>query len=195
MRRPTLCALVIGFAAVLAAKTSFAGDTFYGLAVFGGTQYHADEIWHTESHRDWWEVQARPFVGVHKTDRWDLWIEADFGYIEWEDAPEAVRAGELPYSIQAGVTGATSYDVLKMGRWSLYGELGVGVGWMSETPDENLVDDGILGFLDYGFGLKFRTEGGLIVKLGPNFHHRSCLTTVDAGVNSYGLLLSVANEI
>jgi hypothetical protein len=196
MRQSTWIALAVGLAALLAARTCPAGDTFYGLNVFGGTQYHSDPVWHTSENLDWREIQARPFFGMHKTDRWDLWLEARLGYIEWEAKPSFDGYEELhPYSIQAGLTGMTSYDVLKIGRWRLYGELGVGVGWMSDTPDPNLVDNGILGFLDYGFGLKFRTEGGFIFKLGPNFHHRSCLTTVDAGVNSYGVLLGVAKEL
>jgi len=194
MRWPTLSALILGIGTILTAKVCPAGDLFYGMSVFGGAQYDSDEIWHTEKHRDWREIQVRPLVGIHKTDRWDLWVEGSLGYIEWEDEPEAVNAGEVPYSIEAGVIGMTSYDVLKKGPWSLYGELGVGVGWMSETPDTNLVDTGILGFLDYGLGVKARTESGYIFKLGPRFHHRSCLTSVDAGLNSYGVMLGVAKE-
>jgi hypothetical protein len=194
MRWPKLGAVTLGFAVILAAGTCHGGDTFYGLALFGGTQYHADEIWHTSENLDWQEIQVRPFLGIHRSDRWDVWAEANLGYIEWEHDRDSAAAGEgCPYSIEAGVMGMTSYDVLRVGRWSLYGELGVGVGWMSETPDTNLVDTGILGFLDYGLGVKFRTERGFIFKLGPNFHHRSSLTAVDAGVNSYGVMLSIAN--
>jgi hypothetical protein len=191
MRRAGAIALLAGLAALLAAGPVLAADQFFGLGVFGGTQYHDDPVWHTESHRDWREISVRPVLGIHRTDRWDLWLEGNLGYIEWDDAPEAVNAGELDYSIEAGLMGMTSYDVLRYGRGSLYGELGAGVGWMSETPDTNLVDSGVLGFLDYGLGMKWRTEGGLGFKLGARFHHRSCLTTVDAGVNSYGVMLSV----
>jgi hypothetical protein len=195
MRWPTMSALILGVGAILAATTCPAADAFYGLAVFGGTQYDSDEIWHTSENLDWREIGVRPFLGTHKTDRWDLWVEANLEYIEWEDEPGYAAAGEeIPFSIEAGLIGMTSYDVLKQGPWSLYGELGVGVGWLSETPDKNLVDTGILGFLDYGLGVKARTESGYIFKLGAKFHHRSCLTSVDAGVNSYGVTLSLAKE-
>lgn len=195
MRWPKLSAIVLGLAAILAARTGYAGDPFYGLAMFGGTQYHSDEIWHTSENLDWREIQVRPLLGTHMTDRWDVWAEAKLGYIEWEYDQDSAEAGEgSPHSIEAGIMGKTSYDVLRAGRWSLYGDLGVGVGWMSDTPDTNLVDTGILGFLDYGLGVKFRTERGFIFKLGPNFHHRSSLTAVDAGVNSYGVMLSIAYQ-
>jgi hypothetical protein len=121
-------------------------------------------------------------------------VAASLGYIDWEDDPDGVQPAKADHSIEAGVFGMTSYDLLKQGPWSLFGELGVGVGWMSETPDENLVDTGVLGFLDYGLGIKARTTGGFIFKLAGRFHHRSCLTSVDAGMNSYGVVLSVARE-
>ena len=38
----------------------------------------------------------------------------------------------------------TSYDFVSGRSWSLFGELGVGLGWMSDTPDEHVVDTGIL---------------------------------------------------
>jgi hypothetical protein len=192
MRWPTLSALFLGFAAIFAAGNCSAEEGFYGLSVFGGGQYRSDSIWHTSENYDWREIQVRPVVGWHKTDNWDLWVEGNLGYIAWEDQTGSAEPGEeSQHSLEAGVTGMTSYDVLKKGGWSLYGELGVGIGWMSNTPDPHLADNGVLGFLDYGLGVKFRTESGFAFKLGPRFHHRSCLFTRDAGMNSYFVMLSI----
>jgi hypothetical protein len=150
--------------------------------MLGGTQWHGDPIWYVTDKYDWWYFSVRPLVGIHRTERWDLWLEGNLGYSALEDDPDAVELGAL---------GMTSYDFLSAGRWSLFGELGVGLGWMSDTPDEHVVDTGVLGFLDYGLGVKVRTERGLVVKLGPRFHHRSSLLKDDAGMNTYGVMLSV----
>jgi len=120
------------------AEASF-DDSFYGLTVFVGRQYHDDPIWHVSGKFDWEELQIRPVAGQHRTERADLWLEGNFTYIRLEDIPD---------SIELGLSVMTSYDVLKYKRWSLFAELGVGMGWMSATPDVNLVGDNILGFLD-----------------------------------------------
>ena len=182
MRFHKMCALIALLTLTLAAATCRAADSYFGLSMLGGTQWHGDPIWYVTDKYDWWYFSVRPLVGIHRTERWDLWLEGNLGYSALEDDPDAVELGAL---------GMTSYDFLSAGRWSLFGELGVGLGWMSDTPDEHVVDTGVLGFLDYGLGVKVRTERGLVVKLGPRFHHRSSLLKDDAGMNTYGVMLSV----
>ena len=182
-----IAALALGFT-VMSARETFSAeasfdDSFYGLTVFVGRQYHEDPIWHVSGKFDWEELQIRPVAGQHRTERADLWLEGNFTYIRLEDIPD---------SIELGLSVMTSYDVLKYKRWRLFAELGVGMGWMSATPDVNLVGDNILGFLDYGIGIKLRTKQGHMLKVGPRFHHRSSLVDVDAGMNSYGFAFSLA---
>ena len=178
-----IAALVLALTALPARAAVSADTAFYGLGLFVGEQWHDDPIWHVSENFDWQELQIRPIAGRHRTERWDLWLEGNLTYIKLEDVQD---------SIELGVNVMTSYDALKYKGWSLFGELGVGVGWMSATPDTNLVGDSILGFLDYGFGVKLTTKQGYLFKLGPRFHHRSSLVAVDAGMNSYGLTVSVA---
>jgi hypothetical protein len=175
--------MIVGLAVTFAAGTCAAGDAYYGVSMFGGTQWHGDPIWYVAKNYDWWDVSVRPIVGVHKSDRWDLWLEGNLTYVALDDDPD---------SVELGATGMTSYDFVSGRSWSLFGELGVGLGWMSDTPDDHILGTGILGFFDYGVGVKFKSESGVVVKLGPRFHHRSSLFKDDAGMNTYGLMLSVA---
>ena len=183
MRWSVVIALILGLTAVPAVKICSANDTFYGLGAFGATQYHDDPIWHTTENFDWREYHVNPIAGTHLTDRWDVWVEGNLGYVDWDEVPD---------SLEVGASVLTSYDVLSHKGWSLFGEIGAGVGWMTNTPDENLVDNSLLGFLDYGFGVKARTKQGLVFKVGPRFHHRSGLFVVDAGMNGYGVMFSVS---
>ena len=194
VRRWLIAVLVLGLTALSARETSAADAPpaltpatkqdalYYGLTVFVGEQWHNDPIWYT-SHYDWQEIQIRPVAGKHRTERWDLWLEGNLTYIKLEDLPE---------SIELGIGVMNSYDVLPYKGWCLFGELGAGVGWMSASPDPHVVGDGVLGFLDYGIGIKLKTKQGYLFKIGPRFHHRSGLFVRDAGMNSYGLTVSVS---
>jgi hypothetical protein len=182
VRWSVVIALILGLTVVSAVKICSANETFYGLGAFGATQYHDDPIWHTTENFDWREYHINPIIGRHQTDRWDVWLEGNLGYVNWDEVPD---------SVEVGASVLTSYDVLSHKGWSLFGEIGAGVGWMTNTPDENLVDNSFLGFLDYGFGIKARTKQGFVFKVGPRFHHRSGLFVVDAGMNGYGVMFSV----
>jgi len=104
------------------------------------------------------------------------------GFINWDEVPDGV---------ELGASVMNSYDVLVQKGWSLFGEIGIGLGWMTNTPDTNLVGDSLIGFLDYGVGVKFKTAQGFVIKIGPRFHHRSDVTVRDAGMNGYGVMVSV----
>jgi len=182
MRWPIVGALILGLTVIPAVGTCSAGEKFYGLGGFAATQWHNDPIWYTSDNYDWQDYHLQPIVGIHQSPRWDVWLEGNLGYIHWEEPPD---------SLELGVILMNSYDVLSSGGWALYGEIGAGVGWLSYTPDPNIVDDSVLGFFDYGIGIKARTKQGYVIKIGPRFHHRSGLLVVDAGVTSYGIELSV----
>jgi hypothetical protein len=185
MRWPIVSALVLGLTAVSAVESFSADNTFYGVGTFAATAWHDDPIWYTTNKEkyDWQEYHVNPIVGRHQSSRWDVWLEGNVGYIIWDD---------LPDSLELGVSLMNSYDFLTRRGWSLFGEIGAGIGWLSYTPDPHVVDDFVLGFFEYGIGIKARTKQGFVIKIGPRFQHRSGLFVVDAGVNGYGIMFSVS---
>ena len=183
MRWPIVSALILGLTAIPAVATSSASEKFYGLGAYAATKWPGDPIWYTTSEDfGWQEFHVNPIYGRRQTKRWDVWLEGNLGYVDWDTTPS---------SIELGVNIMNSYDVLSYKGWSLFGEIGAGIGWGSATPDPHIVDDFVLGFLDYGVGIKARTKQGVVFKIGPRFHHRSGLFVRDAGVNGYGIMLSV----
>ena len=182
MRWPIVSALLLGLTVIPAVATCATNDEFYGIGAYAATQWHEDPIWYTTEHFDWREYHINPIVGRHETNRWDVWLEGNVGYVMWD---------ELPDSLELGINIMNSYDFLAHKGWSLFGEIGAGIGWGSFTPDPHIVDDSVLGFFDYGIGIKARTKQGYVIKIGPRFHHRSGLFIRDAGVNGYGIMFSV----
>ena len=182
MRWPLAGALILGLAVIPAAANCSDKDTFWGVGTFAATQWHSDPIWYTTENFDWREFHVNPIYGRHETNRWDAWLEGNVGYVDWDETPD---------SLELGISIMNSYDFLTHKGWSLFGEIGAGIGWGSATPDPHIVDDFVLGFLDYGVGIKARTKHGVVFKIGPRFHHRSGLFVRDAGVNGYGIMFSV----
>jgi len=174
--------LILGLTVIPAVANSSGKDTFFGVGTFTATQWHSDPIWYTTKNFDWREFHINPIVGRHQTDRWDAWLEGNVGFVQWDETPD---------TLELGVSIMNSYDFLAHQGWSLFGEIGAGIGWVSFTPDPHIVDDSVIGFLDYGIGIKARTKQGYVIRIGPRFHHRSGLFVVDAGVNGYGIMFSV----
>ena len=182
MRWPIVSALILGLTVIPSVATCSADEKFYGVGTYAATQWHEDPIWYTTANFDWREFHINPIVGRHQTHRWDVWLEGDVGYIRWDETPD---------SLELGVSVMNSYDFFAHKGWSLFGEIGAGIGWLSYTPDPHIVDDAVLGFFEYGIGIKARTKQGYVIKIGPRFQHRSGLFVVDAGVNGYGIMFSV----
>jgi hypothetical protein len=182
-RRSIAGALLACLTALLPVAARAADQSFFGVGGYAGLQYHDDPIWHVSGEYDWRDYQGSFLAGKHQTDRWDLWFEVTAGSVHWVQV--------IPDAIEVGATAMTSYDVLKSGGWRLYAELGGGFGWMTDTPDTDMVFDGVLGFIDYGLGIKIKLENGLTFKIGPRFHHRSGVMRPDTGMNSYGISCSI----
>ena len=182
MRWPIVSALLLGLTIIPAVATCATNDKFYGMGAYAATQWHEDPIWYTTEHFDWREYHVNPIVGIHESKRWDAWLEGNIGYVMWDEVPDA---------LELGISILNSYDFLTNKGWSLFGEIGAGIGWGSFTPDPHIVDDSVLGFFDYGIGIKARTKQGYVFRIGPRFHHRSGLFIRDAGVNGYGIMFSV----
>jgi len=177
-----MAVLVILFTCAAAGKCS-AKDTFYGVGVFGGEQWQSSSnpIHHTSAY-NWQEFQICPIYGKHMGDRWDLWLEGNLGYIKWQDNPGAIKLG-------ANVM--TSYDIVKYRQYRLFGEFGIGLGWASYTPSTNMLRNNVLGLIDVGIGMKTIMKNGLILKIGPRLQHSSAIFAHDAGINTFGLMISL----
>ena len=182
MRWPIMGALILGLTVIPAVASCSASEKFYGVGMCAATQWHDDPIWYTSENFDWQEYHINPIFGRHESVRWDVWLEGNVGYIRWDGTQD---------SLELGIGIMNSYDFLSHNGWGLFGEIGAGIGWGSATPDPHIVDDFVLGFFEYGIGIKARTKQGFVIKIGPRFQHRSGLFVVDAGVNGYGIMFSV----
>lgn len=170
---------------VLAPFSLYAEDQpkyFVGMNAIFGEQWKEDPGWNLTIHRNCWEYQFNPVVGLHLSDRWDLWAEGKIGYLDWKDYNEAVKLG---------LNIMTSYDVIKYKDWRFYGEFGVGIGGRSYSPSNHVLGTSILGFVDYGVGVKYEFMRNWFAKIGVRFEHSSSIPAHDTGINSYTTLIGI----
>lgn len=153
-----------------------AKDTFYGVGIFGGEQWQQG-LGHTDKTYDWQEFQVRPMAGKHLTDRWDLWLEGNLGYIRWNDKGNGTFLGALVM---------TDYDLIKYKEWRFFTEMGVGLGWTNYTPSSHMLGNGVLGLVDIGMGIQYKN-----IRVGPRFEHKSAMSANDHGLNTYGLMITI----
>jgi hypothetical protein len=151
-----------------------AAGTFYGLGVSAGEQWQKG-LAHVSQTSNWQELQIRPSYGKHMTDRWDLWVEGELGYIKWNDGHSGVTLGALAM---------TDYGIVKYKGYRLFTEIGVGLGWTSYTPNKALLRNNVLGLIDVGIGIEYKN-----IRIGPRFEHKSAIFAHDQGINTYGIMI------
>lgn len=157
-------------------------DSFYGAGVFAGGQFRSDPLWHTTDKRDAQEFSFVPIIGKHVSDRWDIWIEGRLEYLRWREGSSALKIGALIM---------TDYNIIKTPNWSLYSEAGVGIGCRSYSPSSNTLGKGVLGFVDYGTGIKYKFTNKYTAKIGLRFEHTSSILGKDTGINTYGTYFAI----
>jgi len=170
-----LWVLAVMLLVLLPAKCE-AKDTFYGMGIFGGEQWQQG-LGHVDKTYNWQEFQVRPMVGKHLTDRWDLWLEGNLGYIKWNDGAHGTFLGTLVM---------TDYDIIKYKEYRFFTEMGVGLGWTNYTPGNHILGNGVLGLVDLGMGIQYKN-----IRVGPRFEHKSSMSTNDHGLNTYGLMIMI----
>lgn len=184
MKKIIVAILVLGIMGIFYVKSCSAEEKspyFVGMGMMFGSQWKSDQLWHFTPHY-YKEFIFTPIVGKHMDDRWDIWLEGKIGYLDWtKDHADALKVG-------ANIM--TSYDVLKLRiwskTWSIYGEAGVGVGYRTYSPSNHTLGNGILGFIDYGAGVKTNLTAKYILKTGLRFGHTSSVPdTKDTGINTY----------
>ena len=168
--------VIVFFIALIVCKNCYANDTFYGVGVWGGEQCRSASFIHVSESYDWTEIQVRPVYGWHLDNRWDAWLEGEIGYIQWNEGS----------GYKLGVMVLTGYDVIKGNNWSLFGEVGVGLGYNSYSPSRNTLGNNPTGLIDVGIGVEYKN-----IRLGPRFHHTSSFFGHDAGINTFGTMLTV----
>lgn len=153
-----------------------ASDTFYGIGMYSGEQWKSATFIHVSPTYDWREFQLHPIYGQHLSDKWDIWFEGELGYIKWNSNN----------SVMVGIMLMTSYDIVQYKNYNLFGELGVGVGWISYSPSINTLGHNPAGLIDLGAGVEYKN-----FRIGPRFHHTSSMFGKDAGINTFGCMLTI----
>ncbi len=89
-----------------------------------------------------------------------------------------------------------NYDYLKLAWGSLYLDAGVGLGYWTAFPYDELVDRTALpAILQYGTGVKILLAGRDFIKVGYGFRHDSALLSdQDVGINSHRIEVSYGVE-
>lgn len=89
-----------------------------------------------------------------------------------------------------------NYDYIKLDAGSLYLTVGVGLGYWTAFPYDELVDRASLpAILQYGTGIKIFLTDKIFFKAGYGFRHDSALfSDGDVGINSHRLEISYGVE-
>ena len=157
-------------------------QSMIGLGIFTGGECESDPIWHTSPKYDWKQVNLHPMYGW-KFNRAEVYFEGSIGYLRFKPSDDDI--------FSFGLTLMASYDVLRYKHFSLFTELGAGLGYWTDTPSQKLVRHSLLGIFQYGGGVKINITDNIQSRLTARFNHTSALLNGDTGANSYGVLLCV----
>lgn len=159
-----------------------AADNTIGMGIFYGESVTENYYpkWHSSPNRKWNCVIAHPTYGWLLSDVWEVYLEGDIGYYNFEKTNV--------YS--AGVSLITDYKILG----PLYLELGCGTGYWTNTPDKRLVRNGLIGLIKYGAGAKIQLNKVYTMKIGYRFTHSSEIFADDTGANTHGVLCTISKR-
>ena len=119
-----------------------------------------------------------PTYGWLLSDKWEVYFEGDIEYYNFEK----INAYSLGVSIM------TDYIILK----PIYLEIGCGISYWTNSPDEKLLANGMVGLIKYGTGIKIQLCKEYIGKFGYRFTHSSEIIADDTGVNTHGIMFSIS---
>ena len=155
-----------------------------GFSIFYGAPISEDPLWSSSSKYDWNYTIFCPSIRKKFSERWEIYLEGSIGRYIFYGASD---------TFSLGICAMTAYDLIKLNRYSLFVELGPGVGWWNRTPSTEFVDNkGALGRIQYGTGFKFPIKK-ILVTLALRFNHTSAPLPKDSGANTYGILLGIKN--
>lgn len=185
MRTPKLLIVgFIGFAIMFASSVCHSKDPVtYGVGIFYGHQFIENGLCYTSDRYDWQYANFITRYGRRFSDRFEGWLEGEMGLYVFNDG--------IGDTLSFGTSAMLSYDFIKFSAFRIYGEGGVGLAYWLETPSENLVSPGLLGNVQYGFGVRFDAWEKSQFVVGYRFTHHSRLFVDDCGANSHGLMFSL----
>jgi len=159
-----------------------AADNTIGIGAFYGenitNSYYPK--WHSSPNYKWDSVIIHPTYGWLLSDTWEIRLEGDLGYYNFKKIDV--------YSL--GVSLMVDYLVLD----PVYLELGGGIGYWTDSPNENVIKDRLIGLIKYGIGIKIQLNPEYTTKIGYRFTHSSEVFADDTGVNTHGILFSISKH-
>ena len=164
---------------VLPAKAT---NNIMGVGIFYGkniTEAYYPK-WHSSPNYKWDSIVVHPTYGWILSDIWELYFEGGIGYYNFKDTNV--------YSLDISLM--TDYKILG----PIYLEIGCGTGYWTNSPDKQLIKDGLIGFIKYGTGTKIQLNKRYIAKIGYRFTHSSEIFADDTGVNTHGILFSISKR-
>lgn len=171
-------------------------NTFFGMGVFLGKQIKYDPVWHISGAYDWQVKEIHPYYGWVISDRWQVWFEGNIGQYSLKSKDEPRKECDV---FEFGASIMTSYDVIKWQRWSLFPEVGVGLGYWNKSPSRKLLQPDILGLINYGVGIRAPLPSlpvigeNVYLKIGCRFNHTSSIPGKDTGANSDMVYIGIVN--
>ena len=149
-------------------------ENFKGIGLYGGDACHLFSVGS--------DIKGSLYMvnGIYgKYIKDDLSISTELGIGQYTiDFHENIRA------LTAQIKGLMTYDIIQTLNWNWYGELGVGLAYLEDTPDKAVVDNKqVPAIYQWGFGA--RNEKYII---GMRFIHISGLfSNSESGFDTIGL--------
>ncbi len=158
-----------------------------GLGVFYGKKIPDNKVIAVPGSLKWDYVIIHPKYGWLIGERWQLDLEGNFGKYEFEDGKKKVKD-----TFSLGLSLMASYEFLQYEKFSLYADVGCGLGYWDRTPDNGLVDRStVIGIIQYGAGIKIPVGNNYYARAAYRFEHGSGIRKHDSGCNTHGIFLGV----
>jgi hypothetical protein len=164
-----------------------------GVGVFVGVQIPevAGDLAVRERY-DWYYTVLQPTYGWLLSERWEIYLEGNFGWYHFDDKKEG--GSEDHYTL--GLSAIVAYEFLKFDKWSTFVEGGLGMVYLTGIPEEHgeplVQKDSFPLLVQFGTGFKFNLGNEYFLKVAYRFTHiSSILRTEEGGLNNHGALVAI----
>lgn len=178
MKRMTLVVIFLLSTVSLVRAT----DNAIGIGIFYGKNITENYYpkWHSSPNYKWDCIIIHPTYSWLLSNEWEIYLEGDVGYYNFEKT----NVYSLGFSL------ITDYIILD----PIYLEVGCGLGYWTDSPDNRLIKDGLIGLIKYGTGAKIQLSKEYTAKIGYRFTHSSEVFADDTGANTHGILFSISKQ-
>jgi len=161
-----------------------------GLGIFAGKKISDGMVWHVTDDLEWNYTAIHPSYGWLLGERWQVDLEGTLGIYNFRNG-ENIK--EDTYSL--GISLMAGYDFLKHEKFSLYFDVGLGVGYWNFTPDNSVVDShSVIGLIQYGAGIKIPVRKNYFIKTAYRVNHGSGIFSKDSGCNTHGIFIGIVKK-